>query len=343
MKISTFLLAILMILNNANAEEPVNSQNVTALYMISPERDWIGQGKVYIYLENQSGQFSVRCPAVRHSSQEAIAVKIKDTHSLHEWECQFGSLKDQSLQPGLYKMAQRFRFNEEGYPGLSISGEGRGCNKSSGEFEILEIKYDDQGKIESFAANFLQQCEGYLPPLSGTVRYNSTIPIESRFKEYVPENTGITVYLIKYDPSVGMKEQPMLISQGEINYLSLRPLPYGEEGIEVCIDDRDYGSWILGFAARRERKFTVGLYKDAEKYPFQHSNFTPAIEIITPEGRISQPTGDFEVLELRKGVYGEIQALAMNFLIHSDKGEVLEGAIRFNSKTPINLEHPHSH
>jgi hypothetical protein len=38
--------------------------------------------------------------------------------------------------------------------------------------------------------------------------------------------------------------------------------------------------------------------------------------------------GCFEVLEFIKGEYGEIQSL---FLVHNDKGEILEGAIRFNS------------
>ncbi|WP_041418590.1 hypothetical protein [Simkania negevensis] len=55
------------------------------------------------------------------------------------------------------KTAQEYNATKKESPGLDFSGSGRGHNTSVGTFEILEIEYDEDGKIVAFAANFVQQ------------------------------------------------------------------------------------------------------------------------------------------------------------------------------------------
>jgi hypothetical protein len=66
--------------------------------------------------------------------------------------------------------ATRYPFNGSG-PGLSISGEGRGCNELTGSFTVTEATFGgpDSSYIQDFAATFEQHCEGAEPALRGTV------------------------------------------------------------------------------------------------------------------------------------------------------------------------------
>jgi hypothetical protein len=60
MKIFVYLAALLLALNTARAEEKQDHPKTTSFYMISIERDYIGQGKAYAYLEGEETQFQVQ-------------------------------------------------------------------------------------------------------------------------------------------------------------------------------------------------------------------------------------------------------------------------------------------
>jgi hypothetical protein len=79
----------------------------------------------------------------------------------------------------VYELATRFPFQAATVPGLSVSGEGRGCNTLTGRFEVLEVTYGPSGEVLTFAADFAQHCEGMGPALTGSIRYNAG-PVPSR-------------------------------------------------------------------------------------------------------------------------------------------------------------------
>ena len=97
--------------------------------------------------------------------------------------------------------------------------------------------------------------------------------------------------------------------------------------------------WVLDFASTLDSDFVQGAYKSACRYPFHSSDYA-GIEILTPEGAVTQSKGDFEVIKLVKGKDGEIKSLALDFRIENEEGEIVEGSIRFNSKLPIDLMDP---
>jgi len=60
-------------------------------------------------------------------------------------------------------------------PGLDISGDGRGCNKSRGSFQIREIHSNSNGDVDRFWVTFTNSCECTMPPLTGEIRFNSKL------------------------------------------------------------------------------------------------------------------------------------------------------------------------
>lgn len=79
--------------------------------------------------------------------------------------------------PGSYGGATGNPFSPT-KPGLSVSGNGRACNRSSGAFEVLEAKFDGSGKVLKLAIDFVQHCELQSSALYGAVRINSDIPLQ---------------------------------------------------------------------------------------------------------------------------------------------------------------------
>lgn len=75
------------------------------------------------------------------------------------------------IQVGKYLNAERAPFAKG--PRISVSGQGRGCSQTSGEFEVLEIEFIS-GQIHRLAINFSQRCEQRMSPIMGMLRFNST-------------------------------------------------------------------------------------------------------------------------------------------------------------------------
>lgn len=107
---------------------------------------------------------------------ETLAIEMRGPNWQPWWDLDFHAPSNQKLEKGVY-------FGATSYPyyngGISLSGNGQGCHSSTGSFEILEIKYDLDGKIEELAIDFVHHCQlnsdPPQPPLRGTLRYNTYI------------------------------------------------------------------------------------------------------------------------------------------------------------------------
>lgn len=76
---------------------------------------------------------------------------------------------------GVYEGAQRFAFHSPTKPGIDVSGDGRGCNTDAGRFLLSQLTFATNGSIQSLAIDFEQHCDGAVPALYGSVRFNSTV------------------------------------------------------------------------------------------------------------------------------------------------------------------------
>ena len=95
------------------------------------------------------------------------------------WYLDLAVPEGQLLAPGLYTNATRYPFELSDAAGLSLFGDGRGDNTSTGYFDILEIAYSGN-QLMSLAADFVQYDEFNPQSISsGSIRFNSNIPINT--------------------------------------------------------------------------------------------------------------------------------------------------------------------
>jgi hypothetical protein len=141
---------------------PVSSGS-SSVTMTSDEGDYIGQGKTYD---------GVGGPIVAEGTRgDRLTLGVL---SGGEWRAVFYPPSGQELNAGVtYTGARHYPTNGSG-PGLSVSGEGRGCGYLSGSFTVDEIAWYPDGTLQVFEARFEQHCEDATPALRGTWRYRHT-------------------------------------------------------------------------------------------------------------------------------------------------------------------------
>ena len=100
----------------------------------------------------------------------AVNVRVLPPNGLaFFWNLDFDAPSGTRLLPGTYAAATRFPLNPNGVPGLSITGNGGGCNTVTGSFVVLEATYGPQGEVLRFHATFEQHCDGAVPALRGEI------------------------------------------------------------------------------------------------------------------------------------------------------------------------------
>lgn len=133
----------------------------TSLILQSEPGDYIGQGQTKTF-DSQDGTFTTFM-----NFDNGVSVLFFGNAG-EFWFLDFAAPNNQLLQVGDYEGATRFPFQALSEPGLSISGEGRGCNTLTGSFEVLKVAYQGN-QVTEFAATFEQHCEGATPALFGFI------------------------------------------------------------------------------------------------------------------------------------------------------------------------------
>ena len=179
------------LLGTANATALIRDPNVTmnVLAMSSESADYIGQGLQYL-ITPSDGTFTP------YARANVVRLSINNGDG---WETDFAGPGTTRLLAGEYLNAQRYPFQPAGTPGLSVYGDGRGCNTLTGNFDVLKASYNTAGVIQSFSANFEQHCEGGVPALFGWVRYHTVL------QEFSVANAGIqgasAVFTVTLNPA----------------------------------------------------------------------------------------------------------------------------------------------
>ncbi len=141
-----------------------------SLTMTSDAGDYIGGGQSWSYAlppDSFSSQILYR---------NGVEVIVNGANG-DWWYLDFGAPNGAQLTPGTYENATRWPFNDPSQPGLSIFGNGRGCNTLTGSFTVLDATYAPGGSLVSFHATFEQHCEGGSAALRGEVQISSPPPV----------------------------------------------------------------------------------------------------------------------------------------------------------------------
>lgn len=143
----------------------------SAFYFISEPGDWVGQGQELLLTDSDSATFTTY-----DNYQNGVSIRVTDDN--HWFYLNFAAPLLEPLTVGVYPEATRYPFNYGIGAGLSIYGDGRGCNTVRGSFEVKEIEYYVLGAIQTLAVDFTQYCEYYSTVgLNGSIRINSDIPV----------------------------------------------------------------------------------------------------------------------------------------------------------------------
>lgn len=145
------------------------------LSLYSEPGDYIGLGNVWL-LQGAGHTFSGSCQAGAVSAMVATPTTT--------WTVDVAPPEGDLLTPGVFEGVTRYPFQSPTTGGLSVGGEGRGCNKLYGRFVVREVACSATDTLEKIAVDFVQHCESRdAPALYGFLRINSTIP------EMVPQPT----------------------------------------------------------------------------------------------------------------------------------------------------------
>lgn len=164
----------------------VNSKSDPRTYftMDSESGDYIGAGQDWFY------DLSTSSIIMSKNYDNGVSVSISGSE---HWSADFAAPDEIQLQVGEYDYAERFPFQDPGAAGLTISGNGRGCNRNYGRFNVTKLVWENEQPKE-FKASFEQHCEGASAPLlSGEVAINAV-------HDSVPDaNAGVDIEINEHE------------------------------------------------------------------------------------------------------------------------------------------------
>lgn len=165
---------------------------ITAFAINSPPGDFVGAG--------QNLQFTAPGDLFSASRNYDNGVSVMVDFPIPYWSADFSAPGNDPLVPGGYENAQRFPFQTFGAPGLSIDGDGRGCNTLSGRFVVDDAAYSTTGDVLRFGAEFEQSCEMFMPPMFGSVRINS-VPRQLSISNALRSSGPSAVFTVTLNPA----------------------------------------------------------------------------------------------------------------------------------------------
>ena len=159
---------------------PLVGSSSTYLRFISSPGDGVGQGRSLQFDASASVTFRgiVWTWERGSSSEHQLVLSIAElTPRYRDWTLTLSAPRGQRLVPGLYRDATRIPDINTGNAALAFSGDGRACNQSLGEFEIVEARYAPRPpngeRIERLVVRFRQVCDGAAVGMTGEASLNN--------------------------------------------------------------------------------------------------------------------------------------------------------------------------
>ncbi len=136
--------------------------------------DWISGGGSYAYSTDAKDRLTVNAT----EDHNHIAVSVSGFNS-DWWSLDLAAPSGTGLTAGTYDGATRWPFQGANAPGLDLSGNGRGCNTSTGTFTVQNVVFGPHGYVQTLDATYEQHCEGGTTAARGEVHIaNPPAPAE---------------------------------------------------------------------------------------------------------------------------------------------------------------------
>jgi hypothetical protein len=150
---------VALAVNTEPPPEPLMTSD-SATYVSEPG-DFIGGGQDRLF--DAPGSVSI--------SGGTSHVEVKAEEHAENLSFDFAPPSGKQLEVREYAHAERYPFEAKSLAGLSVTGNGRGCNQDFGRFIVKDIHSDASGNVDRFWALYEQHCESKeAPALFGEVR-----------------------------------------------------------------------------------------------------------------------------------------------------------------------------
>ena len=238
------------------------------------------------------------------------------------WSVAFAAPNGGSLAPGMYDGTARWPFQAAGQPGFDFSGQGRGCNTSTGRFVVAEAPFVNL-QVHRFHAVFEQHCENSSAVLTGDLWIDSNgstaVPALSL---PAPPPTPTTFY--SYVSSPGD-----LVGRGQSKTFTLASAVFAATAsgsrIQAQLHTPGFSEfWILLFSPPTGQMLGPGTYNNTTRIP---TATQPGLDVGSSFSGCNTSTGSFQVLELVLGPSQEVRRFHATFVQQCDGGPPLTGEI----------------
>ncbi|HSV39126.1 MAG TPA: hypothetical protein VLI04_10225 [Nocardioidaceae bacterium] len=267
----------------------------TSWEMRSQPGDYIGGGASYSYTPSETTTISGS--GTESGVHFTVVVGAYDEW----WYADFDPGEGGTLTPGTtYSGATRYPFNST-EPGLSISGNGRGCNELTGEFTVHEAVFTE-GALTKFSVSFEQHCEGGTPALKGVIAWNADNPPPA-----LPQATKLTVTTSKSTYPYGgtAKVIATLTSGSQNRTVSIYATPYG--GTKRLLKSANVGlnnQLTVSVPVTQRTTFTASYAGDANFDPSSASRVvTAGAKIASAMKRYVAKSGKYFVYPVTKPAF----------------------------------------
>jgi len=318
---------------------PINVDGQYIIRLESDQGDFIGQGIDYEYTQQNSNvDFG-------SNFDNGISISIDGNGSpgasqIDGWSWDMAS-RDNRLEVGVFENTERFPFGDINQ--LNFSGNGRGCNTSSGQFRIIEVAYDSADNLTRLLADFVQFCgSGGTSALRGSIDFDlsrapavlasNQAPVGNPVPA-LPITAATTVIELESDPGdfIGGGIDRSFSSANSGTDLSVRSNFNGSSisvGINTNTDfltlDIERGS--LDADPNRDGPLTVGVYENAFRFPFNDP--LPGLDFSGNGRGCNTLTGRFRIFDIEI-VNTQVTRLIADFEQHCEGGSsALRGSIR---------------
>ena len=168
----------------------------TSLTMVSDSADFVGQGRTYVF-GTDVGTFY---PSA-YANGNIVGVTMIASTLGEGWSATFAGAGGAALAAGNDLDAVAYPNQDATHPGMAVSGDGRGCDRLSGAFQIKQITIES-GVLTQLWVRFDQHCYLVDPALVGELRYNAdtsfmvTAPIRRRVLTGQPVSFDVDAHAV---------------------------------------------------------------------------------------------------------------------------------------------------
>ena len=164
------LLTAIVVASPLLASQPVNAaSDITAFTLDGSPGEPISRGRSLVYTPDNA---TIVASAPGGGTHWGVGMDASNENG--SFSAVVAPLLGQVLVPGTYPTA---RFATDTEAGLDVSGDGVGCNTSTGTVTVHEVTFQMEPTVDvlTFAATYVQFCDGYPGALHGELRYHSSL------------------------------------------------------------------------------------------------------------------------------------------------------------------------